>query len=124
MNVFSALLKGLSWQITNAGITKFGDYNNNIYYVYDLIPFTFLGIVGGLLGAFFCYVNYTLGKKRKQYLNSNWRKFAETLILVFVTGTLMFFAPMIVSNCVEIDLTDDKIESVAAYTYPYLCPDG
>jgi hypothetical protein len=55
-----------------------------------------MGVIGGVLGAIFCFVNYTMGKLRKKYLTTNLRKFLETMFYVVMTGTLMYFAPLIV----------------------------
>ncbi len=50
------------------------------------------------MGAGFCYVNYRMGKFRKQYLKTDLRKFSETMFYVILTGTIMYFAPLLVQN--------------------------
>lgn len=57
-----------------------------------------MGVIGGVLGAIFCFVNYTMGKIRKQYLTNNLRKFLETMFYVVLTGTLMYFAPLLTQD--------------------------
>jgi H+/Cl- antiporter ClcA len=71
---------------------------NDKYKIGDLVSFGIMGVIGGILGAIFCFVNYTMSKIRKRYLTNNFRKYAETMIYVFVTATLMYFAPLIVRD--------------------------
>lgn len=97
VNILSSLVEGKGFsEITNSGVIKFGSYVNDKYQLYDLISFGIMGVIGGVLGAIFCFVNYTMGKLRKKYLTSNFRKFLETMFYVVMTGTLMYFAPLLV----------------------------
>jgi H+/Cl- antiporter ClcA len=52
-----------------------------------------MGIFGGLLGSFFCTVNYFLGKQRKRFLTTKFRKVMECVTLVMITSTIFFFLP-------------------------------
>lgn len=54
-----------------------------------------LGVLGGLLGALFIYVNYTVGKYRKMHINTKWKRVLEVIVLVAVTATTIYFAPML-----------------------------
>ena len=51
-------MKGEDLSITNAGLIKFGEYDENPYKLQDFPFFVILGIFGGLLGAMFIYVKY------------------------------------------------------------------
>lgn len=51
-------------------------------------------MLGGLLGAFFIFVNYNVNKIRKKLLDTKWKKVIETLVLVVVTSTVIYFAPL------------------------------
>ena len=84
--------------IVNAGMIKFGQYDENPYKLHDFPFFIVLGVLGGLLGAFFIYVNYSINKLRKHYLDTKWKKVLESIVLVAITATVIFFAPMILKN--------------------------
>jgi H+/Cl- antiporter ClcA len=105
VNIFESLVEGQGiTDLTNSGVIKFGTFVDNKYKIWDLISFGIMGVIGGVLGALFCFVNYTMGKIRKKYLTNNWRKYFETLLYVFLTGTLMYFAPLLTQNdCYPVD---------------------
>ncbi len=92
------MVEGDAWDITNAGFIKFASFVDDSYKIYDLISFGIIGAIGGIMGAGFCYVNYRMGKFRKQYLKTDLRKFSETMFYVILTGTIMYFAPLLTQN--------------------------
>lgn len=105
VNLLQGVVEGNFGEITNAGVIKFGVFVSDKYKIYDLISFGILGIIGGILGSLFCYVNYTMGKIRKHYLNTNLKKFIETVAIVFTTATAMYFAPLLVKDeCFTTDI--------------------
>lgn len=77
-------------------------------------------MLGGLLGAFFIYVNYTVNKMRKHYLDTKLKKVLETVVLVCLSTSIIFYAPMIMRyKCY------DSSERTIETTYiRYLCGDG
>ena len=84
--------------MTNAGLIKFGQYDENPYKLHDFPFFLFLGALGGLLGAFFIFVNYNINKLRSFFVKTRLKKFSETMILVFLTSSVIFLAPLILKN--------------------------
>jgi len=110
VNILQSLIDGDPWDITNAGVIKFASFVSDSYKIYDLISFAIMGVIGGILGAGFCFVNYTMGKLRKKYLTNDFKKFSETMFYVIATGTLMYFAPLILRHeCIPFD-KDNKDE--------------
>ena len=95
LNILNSVKHGQSVLIFNGGLIKFGQYDEHPYKLHDFPFFLILGMLGGLLGAFFIFVNYNINKIRKKYLKTGWRKVNETLILVFFTATVIYFAPML-----------------------------
>ncbi len=57
-----------------------------------------LGVLGGLLGAGFIFVNQYVNSYRKIYLNTKWKRVIEVVILVLVTSTIIYYAPVILYN--------------------------
>ena len=98
LNICDSILHGEVLNITNAGVIKFGQYIDNPYKLYDFISFGIIGLFGGLLGSLFCSANYNLGKLRKKYLTTKPRKVFETLVLVSLSATLLFFAPTFIGK--------------------------
>jgi chloride channel 7 len=95
-------MKGEDLSVTNAGLIKFGEYDENPYKLSDFPFFIILGIFGGLLGAMFVYVNGEINRLRKKVLKSNQLKFFETIALTTLTATVLFYTPNILSkNCMS-----------------------
>ena len=116
VNILDCIIDGKGWDITNGGVIKFGFFSNNSFKIYDLIGFAILGAIGGCLGSFFCFVNYSLSKIRKRYLTNDVRKFIETSVIVFVTATLFFWAPYwIKEDCLSVKDSWETEEEKSAY---------
>ena len=98
LNILSCLRQGKIVSIVNAGLIKFGQYDENPYKLHDFPFFILLGVLGGLLGALFIHVNYNISKYRKYYLDTKWKKVIEVTLLVAVTSTIIYYAPMILHD--------------------------
>lgn len=68
LNILSCIRTGKDVVFVNAGMIKFGQYDENPYKLHDFPFFILIGALGGLLGALFIFVNYTISSYRKQYL--------------------------------------------------------
>lgn len=96
------LFKGQDLSITNAGLIKFGEYDENPYKLQDFPFFVILGVFGGLLGSCFIYINFEINALRKVYLKSKIQKVLETIVLTAITATILFYTPSILSeNCIS-----------------------
>lgn len=58
-----------------------------------------LGVVCGLLGAFFIWVNTNLSKKRKMYVTKNWHKILEVLLFSLATSSAFYWFPHLYNEC-------------------------
>ena len=58
-----------------------------------------LGIIGGLLGALFVFVNSNLYKFRKKYITKGWLKVLEATLFSFFTSSAFYWAPMFYQTC-------------------------
>lgn len=99
LNFFVTIHHGDPLNIVNGGIIKLGKYEKRDYTFSSLIPFTVIGIICGLLGAGYVYMNTLMGKFRKKYVTDNFRKIIETCAWVFITATITFLAPAIWNRC-------------------------
>jgi chloride channel 7 len=55
LNMLSSVYQGKELDIANAGLIKFGSFDSQPYELKDFPYFILLGVMGGLLGAFFNY---------------------------------------------------------------------
>jgi chloride channel 7 len=79
----------------NGGLIIFGinDTEQGYYYI-EIVFFLLLGIVGGLSGALFSFINLKLAVFRRDFLNSTpTYRVAEVAILSVVTSFVLFFLP-------------------------------
>ena len=103
LNILNTIKESGDFLVINAGLIKFGSYNEQPYKMSDIPSFIILGAFGGVLGAFFIYVNFKISVLRKKYLTTKWKKILETLTLVFLSSTVLFFCPMFTSCKAEGD---------------------
>jgi H+/Cl- antiporter ClcA len=83
--------EGAPLSITGGGVITFGNggqYGQNS--IFDLPAAIILGIVCGLLGAFFIGVSVRVGTLRKLYVATPWRKVVECVMFSFVTVTCFY----------------------------------
>lgn len=104
----------------NAGLIKFGQYDENPYKLHDFPFFIILGIMGGLLGALFIYVNYNVNKLRKLHLRTKWHKVIEVIVLVVTTSTFIYYAPMLLRG----DCLTEEDKQIEASFIQYKCEKG
>ena len=70
------------------------------YWLYELLPVSILGVLGGLLGASFNYINGKLTRFRIKYLYRNHQsdrryvKVLEAMLVAFITSTFQFCLPL------------------------------
>ena len=118
LNILSCVRQGRDVSIVNAGLIKFGQYDEHPYKLHDFPFFIMLGAMGGLLGALFVFVNHKINKYRKKYLVTKWQKVLETVCLTFLTCTFIYYAPMLIkSDCIQ-----QEEGHIEASFIQYKCP--
>ena len=106
--------------LSNSGAVKFGTVE--IFYspLSDAFVAVLLGIVCGLLGAFFVAVYSNMMVFRKKYVTTNFRKILEVLLLSFATSSAFYwfsaYSASIPSNCRPV--TPDMDVETFAFTCP------
>ena len=80
-----------------------------------------IGVLGGLLGALFININFRVGKYRKRFFASKWKKVHEVTALVLMTATVIYFAPMLFHNSC---LKEDELNNIEVRQIRYTCNKG
>lgn len=105
--------------IVNGGIIKFGEFQKRSFTFASLIPFVIIGIICGILGAIYVYVNSVLmAKLRKKILTSNFKRIAECLFWVILSCSIVYFSPNIYPDRCP------SQKSKALELIQYRCPEG
>ncbi len=94
LNILTCINLDESISVANAGLIKFGKYDEHPYMLIEFPFFLLLGMLGGLLGAFFIFVSYNVNKFRESLVTTKLKRVIETSVLVLITASTIFYAPM------------------------------
>jgi H+/Cl- antiporter ClcA len=100
--------------VTNSGLLKFSHIDLNAYDLGDVFIFAIIGILAGILGSLYIYINSNMAKFRKYVLKDKYIKLIEAGLFGFVGATVLFFIPA-AFNCQTVPKGEDD-ELVKAYT--------
>ncbi|XP_065220232.1 H(+)/Cl(-) exchange transporter 7-like isoform X2 [Planococcus citri] len=84
--------------------TYFGKFNETmVEYEYFELPFFFgVGVIGGLIGAFFVFIQLKVSVFRMRYVNTKLLKIIDTIVISFLTAALGIFSMYSLRSCNEI----------------------
>ncbi|KAL3077932.1 hypothetical protein niasHS_013461 [Heterodera schachtii] len=107
----------LSWN----GLANFGTFDEatNVYGIWELPFFMIVGVIGGLLGALFNYLNLKLSRFRKKYLRLKCQKFAEALLVAASSAFIGFVTLFYLRDCQPIGVNPNLNEVTKLW-----CPKG
>ena len=104
LGIFNSLWFGTTFSLNDTGALKFGKLEDTESSLLDIPAAVVIGIVCGLLGSFFIFVNINLGILRKKYITKNWHKIVEALFFAFGSASLFFgVVNARKNNCRELD---------------------
>eukprot|EP01095_Lingulamoeba_sp_RSL-Kostka_P002719 TRINITY_DN13635_c0_g1_i1.p1 TRINITY_DN13635_c0_g1~~TRINITY_DN13635_c0_g1_i1.p1 ORF type:complete len:779 (+),score=262.03 TRINITY_DN13635_c0_g1_i1:24-2360(+) len=126
LNFFlSGTTEGGTWgELTEPGLINFGSFNDQENPGYNIIQiplFLLMGVIGGLLGALFNYLNEHLTVFRMKFVqNAGWKMMLESLFVALVTALVCYNLSMSpwFTTCVKIAANDTLT------SYQYECEDG
>lgn len=82
-----------SFQVLQDGVFAFGSFETSTFYLWELILFIVMGAAGGVMGAFFNWINKEVTLLRRKYLTTFARKFGELIAITFLFATISFAVP-------------------------------
>jgi H+/Cl- antiporter ClcA len=77
------------------GAVKFGALTTVDNSLFDLFAAILIGVVCGLLGSFFIYVQTKMAKLRKMFITTNSKKIFEAIFFAFVTAAGFYLAVLL-----------------------------
>lgn len=121
LGIYNSLWTGSTFSLNDTGALKFGKLDDEESSLLDIPAAVIIGVVCGLLGSFFIYVNINLSMLRKRYINTNAKKITEALVFAFVSASL-FFGVVVArhSNC----RVSNKFEEEETHEFRFRCPEG
>ncbi|CAB3397413.1 unnamed protein product [Caenorhabditis bovis] len=85
----------LSW----TGLANFGIFENKDYNIWEIPFFLLIGVIGGVLGALFNYLNTRLAEFRKRYVNSRGARLFECVLVAAISAFLAFLTIFAIDDC-------------------------
>ncbi|KAK3854913.1 hypothetical protein Pcinc_038650, partial [Petrolisthes cinctipes] len=102
LNLVLSAYNGVPGKLTYNGLLNFGKFDDLTYEIWEFLPFLLMGVVGGLLGALYNYINQKLTAFRMKYINKPWKKIMEALGMALLTACVAFFMIYCMDDCREI----------------------
>jgi chloride channel 7 len=101
---------------------KFGTLETTTSSMLDLPAAVCIGLVCGLIGTSFIWVNINLGIYRKKYINTNMKKIFEAIFFAFTTSSCFFLGVLCTKNdCVKIT---DMAQAEDNGVMRFICEEG
>ena len=70
---------------------NFGNFDAEFVALEDLSAAVILGIVCGLLGAFYTFISFQLMKCRALKMNKIWKQLVEAFFICLITAIIAYF---------------------------------
>ncbi|MPD04715.1 H(+)/Cl(-) exchange transporter 7 [Portunus trituberculatus] len=64
LNLVLSAYNGVPGKLTYNGLLNFGKFEDLTYEIWEFIPFLLMGVMGGLLGALYNFINFKLTQLR------------------------------------------------------------
>ncbi|CAJ0925559.1 unnamed protein product, partial [Mesorhabditis belari] len=93
----------LSWN----GLANFGVFEDKDYNLFEIPFFLAIGVIGGVSGAFFNYLNINLAKFRKKYILTKKQRLLEAIIIAATSGFFGFLTLFLVDDCQPIGINPE-----------------
>eukprot|EP01132_Coremiostelium_polycephalum_P000989 gene989-1255_t len=121
----NVILQGFEMQIHDYGVLTFGFSSEYLYRYSELIGFAGIGVLGGLFGAFFVYLNVRLSKWRSSFYSKKklWWRVIEVIFFISLSSSL-FYAAASFTPCIDIPSDPDIVEKFSNDTIRFFCSEG
>lgn len=118
LNWLLSIYNGHSGELSYPGLINFGTFSDLNYSVCEIPFLLFMGLIGGLLGALFNFINQKLTIFRMRYIKEAWKRVLEAIVVAAVTTCI---------SCYMIYYHDEcRSKGVNNITDPlqFFCTDG
>ncbi|RWS03848.1 H(+)/Cl(-) exchange transporter 7-like protein [Dinothrombium tinctorium] len=107
-------------QLSYAGLINFGKFESSMtnYSFIELPTYIVMGVIGGLLGALYNYINYRITVIRIRYIYKKWAKILEAVVIALISASVGFLLIVTTNDCRRVD------PSQVAFPVQYNCPEG
>ncbi|XP_077866634.1 H(+)/Cl(-) exchange transporter 7-like [Saccoglossus kowalevskii] len=99
VNVILSAVHGHPGDLNYPGLISFGRFSNLKYDWYELLVFILMGIMGGLTGALFNFINRRITILRQRFINNRLSKMLEVVVVCTVTTIVAFMLIYFTNDC-------------------------
>ncbi|XP_045130984.1 H(+)/Cl(-) exchange transporter 7-like [Portunus trituberculatus] len=121
LNLVLSAYNGVPGKLTYNGLLNFGKFEDLTYEIWEFIPFLLMGVMGGLLGALYNFINFKLTQLRMRYITRPWQKVAEAVLVASTTASVAFLMIYGLHDCRKIE---DETSRSDHYPIQMFCNDG
>ncbi|XP_063859826.1 H(+)/Cl(-) exchange transporter 7-like isoform X3 [Scylla paramamosain] len=121
LNLVLSTYNGVPGKLTYNGLLNFGKFEDLTYEIWEFIPFLLMGVMGGLLGALYNFINFKLTQLRMRYITRPWQKVAEAILVASTTASVAFLMIYGLHDCRKIE---DEASRSDRYPIQMYCNDG
>lgn len=125
LNILLSTYHGHPGELNYYGLLNFGHFENLNYELFELLLYCVMGAIGGILGAFYTYINYKLTIFRMRYLKARILKVIEACFVAAVMATVGLLMTYSINDCkplgqdptehpVQMYCKDNEYNSIAA----------
>lgn len=118
LNLVLSTYHGKPGQLSYAGLLNFGKFEDISYNFVELPIYIVMGVIGGLTGAFYNFINHKLTVFRMKYLHKRPLKILEAILVSLVTAGIGFLMILYIKEC------HDKGKTPPEYPLQYNCGEG
>ncbi|KAK0079461.1 hypothetical protein PV325_001249 [Microctonus aethiopoides] len=118
LNIVLSAYHGHPGDLSYPGLLNLGKFETISYQVYEIPLFMIVGVVGGLLGALWNYINYKITVFRLKYIRKKWLKVIEAVCVSIMAATMGFLMIYLLDDCKSFDKDPVK------YPVQMFCKEG
>ncbi|XP_024938725.1 H(+)/Cl(-) exchange transporter 7 [Cephus cinctus] len=99
LNIILSAYHGHPGDLSYPGLLNLGKFETMTYRVYEIPLFMIVGIIGGLLGSMWNYLNYKISCFRLRYIRAKWLKVIEALVVAAMSAIMGFLMIYFLDDC-------------------------
>ncbi|XP_053987126.1 H(+)/Cl(-) exchange transporter 7 [Hylaeus anthracinus] len=99
LNIVLSTYHGRPGDLSYPGLLNLGKFEAISYQIYEIPLFMLMGVIGGVLGACWNYVNYKISCFRLRFIKKRWSKVIEALLIGVLSATMGFVMIYIINDC-------------------------
>eukprot|EP00003_Mantamonas_plastica_P011824 TRINITY_DN2177_c0_g1_i2.p1 TRINITY_DN2177_c0_g1~~TRINITY_DN2177_c0_g1_i2.p1 ORF type:complete len:431 (+),score=130.18 TRINITY_DN2177_c0_g1_i2:384-1676(+) len=123
LNVLLSATRSDIGDLSNPGLINFGVFDSKTaaYRLSELPAFVLLGVIGGVSGAAFNYVNTKVTVFRNRHIYTPKARFLEVLVIALISAIAHYVMPIIAGACIPFPEDLDRLETTLLQ---FNCQDG